>query len=766
VKTHQKNARQEVTRKQGERTKKAEGNESRTHKVSFRPRARLVSILGEHLISDDAVGLIELVKNAYDADATEVEIQLLGLANPETTTVLVKDNGSGMTLGDVEGKWLSPAVDHKEQEKRHSQRTRLGRLPIGEKGVGRFAVHKIGKVLELITRAADSPEVVVPINWDRFDSGDAYLDSVDVKVQEREPQVFLTHTGTLIKMRHSRSQWTRQLLEKTYRTLRRLQSPLKDKDTQFRITLKCPDFPEYENIDPTDILEKAHYEFQALIEADGQCDFEYHCRHPALPPRNKSGSENLVPLARKELHGAEPRCGPFWVNLYVWDRTKDYLARAGISPRELSAQSGVSLFRDGLRVLPYGEPGDDWLLLDQERIQDPSGRIGNNQVIGLIQVLQERNLQLRDKTNREGLIENDAFLDLRAMSRAAIRLFTTYWKKDRPRESSPDGRVGKAALTVAKQFASALKETVSDEVSVKVPAALLNQDSAESADTTAEVQESDKTTLTQKQAVDLLIQNIDGAAALAREKDRRIERLLTLAATGLAAERVVHEFGRQVTGALEALADVRRALRNESRGGHALEILEVCLATLRKEFRILAPFEAVDRAQKAREFSVQDTAQLALTLNKRFIEESKVETAVDGDDFLVRGRPAAIVQVLDNLVHNACYWLGTLPAGRKRQLAIIVDSASRRIVVADSGPGVHAEAESHLFQPFFSMKAGGTGLGLFISREIMQGISGSLSVASAEERAQLPEWVNGAVFVLKFDGDSKLGQRRNGDGHG
>src|SRR5262245_50935986 len=109
----------------------------KTREVTFRPRARLVSVLGEHLISDQAVGLIELVKNAYNADATEVEIQLLGLATPETTTVIIKDNGVGMTVGDVEGKWLSPAVDHKERDKRQNVRTRLGRLPIGEKGVGR-----------------------------------------------------------------------------------------------------------------------------------------------------------------------------------------------------------------------------------------------------------------------------------------------------------------------------------------------------------------------------------------------------------------------------------------------------------------------------------------------------------------------------------------------------------------------------------------------------------------------------------------------------
>jgi len=737
-------------------SKAAEGKDHEKpsrREVPFRPRARLVSILGEHLISDQAVGLIELVKNAYDADATEVEIQIFGLGDPDTTTVIIRDNGTGMTLSDIQEKWLSPAVDHKDRDKQANRRTKLGRLPIGEKGVGRFAVHQIGKRLELITRAANSPEIVLPINWDRFETGDAYLDSMAVTIEEREPQVFVgSATGTLMKIERARSQWPRQLLEKVHRTLRRLQSPLKDAEVRFRVVLQCPSFPEFENIDPTDILERAHYEFQALIDKDGQCDFEYHCKHPALSRRSKGGTETLVPLASKELQCKLPRCGPFWVNLYVWDRAKDYLAQAGISGKELNAQCGVSLFRDGLRVLPYGEPGDDWLLLDQERIQDPSGRISNNQVVGLIQVLQENNLQLRDKTNREGLIENDAFLDLRAMSRAAIRLFTSFWKKDRPRDESV-GRVRRGSLAAAKRVAQVLEESASDELHIDIPAAVVPpEDSADSeagADVEVQPEADHLKTVTQREAVGILIENIDDASAAASDKEKRIERLLTLAATGLAAERVVHEFGRQVAAALEALARLR-VLRGDTRTRQSLEVLGTCLETLSNEFRILAPYEAVDRAQKLQGISAREAGDLALTLNKRIIDQNGVQAAVEGQDFQVKGQLASLVQILDNLVHNACYWLAALPEGRPRRLIILVSKAEKRIVIADNGPGVHEEARPHLFQPFFSMKAGGTGLGLYISNEIARRMHAAIRLASNDELPDVPSWATGGVFVVEF----------------
>jgi C4-dicarboxylate-specific signal transduction histidine kinase len=716
--------------------------------LSFRPRARLVSVLGEHLISDQAVGLIEIVKNAYDADATEVAIEILGLSNPDATTVIVRDNGTGMTIQDIEDKWLSPAVNHKERAKQEQHRTPLGRLPIGEKGVGRFAVHQIGRSLELITRSQGSAEILLPIDWDEFETGERYLDAVDLKVREREPQVFTgANTGTLVKIRRARCQWTRALLEKVHRTLRRLQSPLRqDEHANFKVSLTCPDYPEFENLDSTDVLERAHYEFRALIDDTGRCDFEYKCNHPGVESRAKSDSTDLLPLAGKEMHGPKPACGEFWINLYVWDRTKDYLSQSRISAKELDAQCGVSLFRDHLRVLPYGEPGNDWLLLDQERIQDPSGRIGNNQVIGLIEVLQSNNLQLRDTTNREGLIENAAFQDLKALTRAAIRLFTTYWKKDRPPARQPASRVG--SIDIARKVATAVKETASDELQVQVPTTA----GAENGDDDAVSTEANevRTTVSQRRALEILIENLEGVASTDREKEKRIERLLTLAATGLAAERVVHEFGRQVAAANEALSQLRRFAPSGSRSLEAVNLLDNCLTTLRSEFRILAPYETMDRLPQLTPTSVREAVDLALTINKRLLDEHGIQSAVLGDDFQIRARQAWVVQVIDNIVNNACYWLGAASETQVRALHIILDRNERQVLIVDNGPGIHEEAKTHLFEPFFSMKAGGTGLGLYISKEVMRQLSGDILLLTAPDSRVEPRFSTGAAFVLDF----------------
>jgi C4-dicarboxylate-specific signal transduction histidine kinase len=727
----------------------------RSHTVAFRPRARLVSILGEHLISDQAVGLVELVKNAYDADAAEAVVELENLADPERASIAVTDNGVGMMLDDLVTKWLSPAVDHKDRKKHQGERTVRGRLPIGEKGVGRFAVHHLGRRLSMVTRAAGSDELLLEIDWDRFDASETFLDGLALTVVERPPQVFQgDRTGTRLEITRLRVPWNEKLARKVHRTLRRLQSPLRENAADFRVRLVCPEFPELQDTDPTDILARAHYEFRAVIDPNGECDYEYICQHPAVAPRTRSGTDTLGFGDDRVSRSAE--CGPFWLNLYVWDRTGDYLHRAGISRSELDAHSGVSLFRDGLQVLPYGEPGDDWLLLDQERVQAPAKRISNNQVIGLVSVDQATSLQLRDKTDRQGLVENQAFQDLRTLVRAAIRLFTTHWLADRPpreerrRDGAPAGDID-----AARALASAIGKTARDDVRVRRPPspATGNQDRPDPLGSGGHGE-----TITQRQAVEELVTELDGVSATLREEQRQQDIMRQLAATGLAAERVVHEFGRQVAAATLHLEQLERLPRTDAAASGPLSTIAACLRTLRSEFRVLAPYETAGRADRMRPTSILDAVNLALLLNKHLLASADVEASICGDDFEVRSRPAAIVQIVDNLIHNASYWL-SLGGNEDRRLAVVLRAEAGQLLVTDSGPGIHPEIRDQLFQPFTTLKVEGTGLGLFISAELADSLGCTLRLAYLDERR--PDF-GGAAFVLEFPGWEHRGRENSG----
>ncbi len=159
--------------------------DSKITNANLRAAAQLVSILGQELIDENAVGLIELVKNGYDADATEVKVMLENLSDPDPTQIIVHDNGFGMSIEDVLQRWMVAGFSKKADQRQRLERTPGGRLPLGQMGIGRFATARIGRKLIVVTRKADNPEVLFEINWGRFEgSGD--ISDVSIDITERD----------------------------------------------------------------------------------------------------------------------------------------------------------------------------------------------------------------------------------------------------------------------------------------------------------------------------------------------------------------------------------------------------------------------------------------------------------------------------------------------------------------------------------------------------------------------------------------------------
>ena len=118
----------------------------------FRPRARILRLLGDELIGNDRLAIFELVKNAYDADANEVIVRL-DLNADEGPMITVSDDGEGMNLNILKSVWLVPGDEHRKKQRLNKKRTPVhNRLPLGEKGLGRFAVHKLGNPLPKFQR--------------------------------------------------------------------------------------------------------------------------------------------------------------------------------------------------------------------------------------------------------------------------------------------------------------------------------------------------------------------------------------------------------------------------------------------------------------------------------------------------------------------------------------------------------------------------------------------------------------------------------------
>lgn len=166
--------------------------------IKFRPKAQILIQLGDQLIKNEGIALLELIKNSYDADATECEVNLSYLDSEMLGEIVIEDNGVGMSFETIRDVWMQPGNTHKKNQVDEDKKTNLGRLPIGEKGIGRFGIHKLGKEIEIITRSKGNPEVYFKIDWSKFDSNQ-FLDEIPITIKEREPQKFMNSTGTRIQ---------------------------------------------------------------------------------------------------------------------------------------------------------------------------------------------------------------------------------------------------------------------------------------------------------------------------------------------------------------------------------------------------------------------------------------------------------------------------------------------------------------------------------------------------------------------------------------
>jgi hypothetical protein len=413
----------------------------------LRPRARILRTFGDALTSSETVAVIELVKNAYDADATRVLVRFQGPLEIGQGRIEVMDNGHGMSLETIQTTWMEPATLFRKRQQRSEQ---YGRRVLREKGIGRFAASRLANHLEVVTRrAGEDREIRALFDWSQFDNEHKYLDEVEVRWEESDPAEIcpggtiqalweegqtpesseLTH-GTILRMKGLRAIWGENQFTTLHTGLSRLISPFFEQDQltrhdAFQIYLELPAqfAPLSGVIKPPEALKNPHYTVKGSVDETGhytlttrlpgQDDQEYRTGQLTFPDRHT------------------PQCGPFSIELRVWDRDSlsslVYERGATIADvrRDLDDAAGINIYRDGFRVLPYGEPRNDWLRLELRRVQNPTMRLSNNQIMGYVLISADKNPQLHDQSNREGLIEGPALDDLRELVKMVLAEFET-----------------------------------------------------------------------------------------------------------------------------------------------------------------------------------------------------------------------------------------------------------------------------------------------------------------------------------------------------
>lgn len=703
--------------------------------IIFTPKARLIKILGEQLIKDATVGIIELVKNSYDADATVVEIIMDSLNTPDAK-VIIRDNGSGMPLDTFATKWMNPATGHKEQQKENKSRTSLGRLPLGEKGVGRFAAQQIGNHLKMISfTGSTNQELFVDIDWTKFDDREKNLAEVEIDYEMRSPEEFLEgDTGTVLEITNLKNDFAESEIRKISNSLKRMKSPFKGAN-DFDVKLifnNCPDtFSKYSNLETDYLFDRAHYTFYAIVSDTGLIEYEYKFRMPGFKGFETSDTANIFKETDANNNN-NIKVGDFIIMLYAVDKSVGKLKSTNINKKDWDELSGVSVYRDGIRILPYGEKGNDWLNLDNRRIQMPSKRIGNDQVIGMIEINQEANKLLKDKTNREGLIEDEYYDKFRTLILATITIFEGILYEDR-KKANP--KKEKTTNEKIEQAVSGVKTDL-EEIKSKIEKGDVN-----TANVTKPIFNK-----VEQQVVELKQQVSDTIDEL--EKDKQI--LFNLAGTGLAAERFTHEFARLVSGAISSLERLKKRIDlDDAKIKKEVDSISGALEALRNDIRLLGPMFYIKKVAKERELNIREIIQNTILLQESFIKKAGIEMIIEGGTFSILMREGSCMQVFNNLIDNAIFWCGSKSEFDNKKIKIIIDDKEKTVYISDSGPGVVTRNRLKIFDPFFSMKTeDGRGLGLYIVKEILDEKNFGIHLISEED---YPGLLSGANFKISFD---------------
>ena len=693
--------------------------------ASFRPRARILKLLGDQLIASPRLAVFELVKNAFDADADDVRVRLENIGTPDAK-IIVSDNGEGMTEDIIKNAWLVPADDHKELSRAQGNRTKRKRLPLGEKGLGRFAVHKLGDVVRVITRSKGEREFVVRIDWRELTSA-KYLDEAKVLVTAREPQLFTgKSTGTHIEVSSLREQsWSRGEVRRLYRQVMAFCSPFEGPG-DFKVEMEVPGFESWiDDIpDTKDLMRTALWRFDFQFD-QGEFSWKFRFRglkQLSLERREAQHTDDklLIPVdadddagrrARTEVAGPKIAAGigPVKGSFRVFDRDKEVLAllpQRGLLQDLLDENGGVRVYRDGVRVHDYGEREDDWLGLDLRRVNTPTRSLSRNIVIGEIRLDLARSQGLVEKTNREGFVENTAYRNLRRIVLGALTVLEAERKKDKDKIRQQTGAGSSEDRGINRHLDQLRKKAKKLDV------------------------------------LEALGSSIDQV-----EKDYQEMRdtLLQAGISGMGLAIVFHEIERGIRTAHDRL----------EKGGNVQTAVQQ-LADIRG---ILQDFSKLLRNEKPHQHDLHDVVRQSIALNRiRFrTHQIKLEgPLVEGDLPAIHATFSRklVLGALTNVIDNSIYWMDirwSQKSSQRRKIWIGTgDNLGNdpAIVVADTGTGFRDDAED-LIRPFFTRRPDGMGLGLYYANMVME-LSGGRLIFPDRNDLDLPDEFDGAIVGLVF----------------
>lgn len=745
--------------------------------MAFKITARTILELGAELISSDGVALYELIKNAIDAGSRRVHIsvqivlthsdylsmceeiqthpgsvheikdeildslselnedaisslmqRIAGVNNRNNMLKLFKewyvsenwirvvDTGHGMSTEDLQDIYLTIGTRSRLRQKLSTETENVGRVPLGEKGVGRLSTMRLGDFLYVKTsKEGEDYYNDLKIDWSRFShSSDALLHEIVFTPERGDKKLDASKSGTVVEICNLKSDWSLEKFRDVIaEEFARLVDPWESRTANniLRLTFnnKRIFIPEIDRR----YLDLAHGTCSAKYFIEGAALFlegsvNYKLRGKTLP--FKLNVTELISTAKAGSASQLRNVGPFDMEMW-WFNRRLLTEVSGLGKKkEITAEinkwsGGLMLFRDGFRVNPYGGADDDWLELDKKAFSSKGFKLNRQQVVGRVKITWQ-NKGLVDQTNREGLMdtpEKATFIKL--LQHILLNEFKSFLDRE-----------DKAVRVQERTTFDNLEEKIeSAQEDIKQKLRLIEK---------VLPQEDRRLVKQASSIVDELVKYLDEAKALGKEYAEDRAQLVYLAGIGLMVEFIMHELERATSATLRNMDNLNIS-KLEPNVASAIDILSDQLSTLHKRVANFNPISTSKRQTKET-FEINDVLQDVIASRKGQMSRHRIKIELTSDSnklFKIKAVKGMFIQIIDNLLSNSIYWLkcqSMLDHKLHPTINIDIDASEKMITFTDNGPGIDPDMAEQIFQPFVTRKPAGEGrgLGLYISREI------------------------------------------------
>lgn len=675
--------------------------------------------IGRESIESVTLAVSEVIKNSYDADASLCKIIV------EDNKVIIYDDGTGMSYENLENDWLRIGTDNKIKE----PYTKKGRRKIGEKGIGRFALNRIGNIIEIYTKT-ESEISSLNINFNDFKKGQdlqeipvklKHIDDYDIDAAYRD---YLKSHGTLIKISDLYEKWDEALINKIQLECSKLSSLNKhyimgdnnklifNEDEifdyrnkknidSFEIKLINNKYKNYKNQISQQLEQYLKYSlFRMKVNIDTRT-MKYHYTfsfHPydgmEVVKKDKNVEDGIDIITdvnkrgRVNLINNDINLGEIEVELFAYDFSalvNKYSPFKKITPLKqvVKENGGVKVYRDGQRVYNYGEPGFDWLELDAKRVNRPGRFLSNNVLVGNVYLNRNDTTVLEEKTNREGFVINDEYKYFKKIIQCIVFEFS----------SKVEG------------IKYEIKKNLGDP----------------------------KSTIDYDETIDTLNQKIDSIEYIRKEDKKELHEGLVLVKKQLDyIKNVMLNTSIEVMDYLTVMHDLEKQLQEIEEMIPATNVSDELKSLIYETHELVNKENNLLRDKSKKKYNLNELLSDIIYSKRYKFRRNNVEVIEDyteTEGIIIKINKSSLVRILDNLINNSLYW--KIGNNDKIKIYTKITKEYIEIIFDDNGSGFRGDLD-FLKEPFVTNKIDdeGLGLGLFIVGELMKTQNGSFEISN------------------------------------